>query len=259
MKKSPIDRYISVPSGNQTSVVSKPSNGTFYLPSALVAPQFSPILNFDLPFLSMRSNKFYSLFFQFITELLRIIRFITNQSLGLFPQFLNRFIGQFYLMWRGRVQGHSQRNALAVCHHHKIRTLAPLGFADLRAPFFAGIKLPSIKHSLQLICPFLSNLFINFLQIFNQIPFLSQSFNLRQQVEGLGYLSGKSFQRAPVLKTHKMPSKTDRLFFHGRPLLFKLGSSGLIAFHCSLVKYIALLISITSYEYLSAITHEKYL
>jgi hypothetical protein len=38
----------------------------------------------------------------------------------------------------------SQRNTAAV-DHHPLRPLAPLGFSDSAAPFFAGAKLPSSK------------------------------------------------------------------------------------------------------------------
>lgn len=257
MKKSPVNYYVPIPSDNQTTIVAQPSNRTFYFPSAFVPPQFSTVLHFNSPFASIWCNKFYPVFFQLTTKFIRIICFITNQSFRLLAQFPNRFIRQFYLMWRGRVQGHSQRNTLAVCHHHELRTLATLGFADFGPPFLAATKLPSIKHSLQSICLFLSNLLIKLRQIFNQIPLSSQSFNLRQQVVGLGYLSGKSFHLAPVLKTHKIPSNTSRLSVQGRPLLFNFGSSGFIAFHCLSVKYIALLIGFTSYEYISAIIAYK--
>jgi hypothetical protein len=43
---------------------------------------------------------------------------------------------------------------------------------------------------------------------------------------------GKSRQRAPVLSTHKMPSITARLSFHGRPALEYRGSSGSSLAHC---------------------------
>jgi hypothetical protein len=51
-------------------------------------------------------------------------------------------------------------------------------------------------------------------------------------VLGLGYLSGKSFQRAPVLRIQRMPSSTRRLSAQGRPLLERLGSSGSMCDHC---------------------------
>jgi hypothetical protein len=46
----------------------------------------------------------------------------------------------------------SQRKAAAVDHHHPLRPLAPLGFPDSTAPFFAGAKLPSRNDSLQFSC-----------------------------------------------------------------------------------------------------------
>jgi hypothetical protein len=36
---------------------------------------------------------------------------------------------------------------MAVCNSHDLGTFAPLGFADLKPPFFAGTNVPLIKHS----------------------------------------------------------------------------------------------------------------
>ena len=54
----------------------------------------------------------------------------------------------------------------------------------------------------------------------------SHSCRRRQQVDGLGYSSGKSCQRAPVRKIHRIPSKHGRLGLHGWPPFFDLGSGG---------------------------------
>jgi hypothetical protein len=51
-----------------------------------------------------------------------------------------------------RVKVVSQRKTPAVDHHHPLRPLAPLGFSDSAAPFFAGAKLPSRNDSLQFNC-----------------------------------------------------------------------------------------------------------
>src|SRR5882724_1567781 len=53
----------------------------------------------------------------------------------------------------GRDQLASQRNTLAVDHHHPLRAFAALGFADALAPFLAGAKLPSRNDSLQSSLP----------------------------------------------------------------------------------------------------------
>ena len=64
-------------------------------------------------------------------------------------------------------------------------------------------------------------------------------FNLRQQVAGEGYLSGKNRHAAPVRNTHRMPSRQARFDAHGRPRLslrrFGSGSNGAINSHCASV------------------------
>src|SRR5215475_1042252 len=50
-----------------------------------------------------------------------------------------------------RVQVCSQRSTCAIDQYHPLRSLAALGFADFGAPFLAGAKLPSTKHSSQRI------------------------------------------------------------------------------------------------------------
>src|SRR5208337_410253 len=132
----------------------------------------------------------------------------------------------------------SQRNTAAVDHHHPLRPLAPLGFSDSAAPFFAGAKLPSRNKSLELNCWRSFNSLRNARQTFSQMPCSSQSRSRRQQVEGCGYFSGKSCHLAPLRRIHKMPSRTRRFSIHGRPplrCLGGLGSKGAIFFHCASV------------------------
>src|SRR6202521_643020 len=137
-----------------------------------------------------------------------------------------------------RVKGVSQRNTAAVDHHHPLRPLAPLGFSDSAAPFFAGAKLPSKNDSLHFNCWRSFSSLRNVRQMFNQTPRSSQSRNRRQQVEGCGNFSGKSCQRAPLRKIQRIPSSTRRFSIHGRPplrCLGGLGSKGAIFFHCASV------------------------
>jgi hypothetical protein len=115
-----------------------------------------------------------------------------------------------------RVKGVSQRNTAAVDHHHPLCPLAPLGFSDSAAPFFAGAKLPSRNDSLHFNCWRWFNSLRNVRQMFNQTPRCSQSRNRRQQVEGCGNLSGKSCQRAPLRRIHRIASSTRRFSIHGR-------------------------------------------
>ena len=234
---------VMFPSRYEASVISKPSNGAFDLPSASVTSQGSTVLGlgFATPH-AMGSHQFNALFLEFFTKTIRIIRFVTDQSLRSFTQLLNRFMGQLHFRRTGRVKGHSQRNTLAVCQYHELRALATLGFADFWTPFFADTKVPSIKLSPHWIRFFLSKVSINLRQIFSHVPSSAHILSRLQQVLGLGYLSGKSFQRAPVRRIHKIPSRVSRFFVHGRPGLFNFGNNGSMYFHCFSVKYIARLI-----------------
>jgi len=258
MEKSLIHFVATLPTCDKSPVISKPGNRAFDLPTAFVTPERPSILGLGLAaILSMRRHKLDALFFEFFPKFIRVISLVPNQTLRFLAQLFNRLINHLYLMWTGRGKGHSQRNTLAIRHHHDLGALAPLGFPDLRAPFFAETKLPSIKHSAQSIWPLLSSSLMKVLQIFNQTPSSSHIFKRLQQVLGLGYFSGKSFHRAPVRRIHKMPSSTDRLFFHGRPLLFSFGSNGSIFFHCLSVKYIARLIGLCPpMNLLSATTYD---
>ena len=243
MEKSLIHFIVMFPTSNQASVVAKPGDGAFNLPAVFVTSKCSAILGFWLAaILSVRCHKLNALFLKFRSKFIRVIRFVTHQSFGFLAQLINRLMDQNHLMWTGRGNGHSQRNTLAISHHHELRPFPPLGFPDFWTPFFADTKLPSIKHSAQLIWPFLSSLLIKVRQIFNQTPSSSHLLSRLQHVLGLGYFSGKSFHLAPVRKIQRIPSSTRRLFFQGRPLLFSFGKSGSISFHCFSVKYTARLI-----------------
>ncbi len=148
---------------------------------------------------------------------------------------------QLYFRRRGRGDGNSQRKTRAVDHHHALRAFAPLGFSDLGAPFFAGAMVPSMNVFSQSRRPRASSSPANARQIRSQTPRSSHRFNRRQHVDGLGYPPGRSRHRAPVFKTHKIPSITARLSIQGRPPLRLRrirGSSGSILDHCRSVKRI---------------------
>ena len=143
-----------------------------------------------------------------------------------------------YFRWRGRFKDASQRNTLAIDHHHPLRSLTPLGLTDSCTPFFAGTKLPSMNVSSQSRSPRWSSCERKARHISTQTPSSSHFFSRRQQVAGLGYLSGRSLHFAPVRATHKMPSNTKRSSTLRRPpfgLRVSGGNKGLILLHCSSV------------------------
>lgn len=236
MHKGLIHFRVSFPTYDQSSVMSDPRHRALNLPAVLVAPEAPAVLDPANSKVPLWSNQLDPLLLELSSQVIRIIGFIPDQTLRLTPQTFKRCPNQRLLMRTGRVKGHCQRNSFAVCHHHKLRTLTTPCDFGFWAPFFAATKWPSIKHWTHPILRRLSSSRMKLCQSFSQIPWSSQSLKRLQQVLGLGYSLGKSFQRAPLLKTQRIPSSTARLFFQGRPLLFNLGSRGSIFRHCFSLK-----------------------
>jgi hypothetical protein len=102
----------------------------------------------------------------------------------------------------------------------------------------AEAKQPSAKVSSHSNCFCASSSDKNLRHIWSQTPCSSHCCRRRQHVLAEGYCLGISFQRAPLRRTHTMPSKTSRLSLGlGPPFedLLYVGSSGSIFFHCSSV------------------------
>ena len=247
MEKPSINRDQSIVANYQAPEISKPCEGSFYFPPAAIPSQFSSILQICLnAVFPMRTDQINIPGLQPFSQSSAIVAFISDQPLysafapaAPFARHLNllkRTFDKGYFRRRGRSKCASQRNTFAVDHHHPLRTFTALGFPDAGAPFFAGAKLPSAKVSSQSKYCFSSSSASRLRQISSHMPISSHNLSLRQQVEGLGYRSGKSRQRAPVFSTHNMPSKTLRLSFQPGPPFFPgavEGKSGSIFFHCS--------------------------
>jgi hypothetical protein len=247
MKEGTVDCERAVVAHNQAPEVSQPGVGAFHDPSPLVPPQGTAILRRrPNAILLMRADQFDAALPQTLPQRIAVVCFVSDHPHRLLPR-TARMMTPSYLDRRERrfrepdfrrgcrVKVVSQRNTLAVDHHHPLRPLAPLGFSDSTAPFFAGAKLPSRNDSLHFNCWRSFNSLRNARQMFNQTPRSSQSRSRRQQVEGCGNFSGKSCQRAPLRRIHKIPSNTRRFSIHGRPPLRGLGglgSNGAIFFHC---------------------------
>lgn len=254
MKERTINGYQFFIPYYKTTEIADPGKSPLNLPASLVSPEFASILSFCFfSVFAVGSNKINSPVFEILSKWVAVVSFVGNQSLrtlfrpssAVSRHFycFKRLINELYFRGRCRGKGASHRNTLAVCHHHPLRTFSFFGFSDAGAPFFAGAKLPSMKASDQSSAPLASNCDRNARQISNHTPFSSHSFNLRQQVEGLGYLEGRSHHLAPVRKIHKIPSRTSRFEAGGRPpfrLGFGFGKSGDILAHCSSFKNLCL-------------------
>src|SRR5260370_136805 len=250
MKERPVNREGAVVAHDQASEVAQPRVGALDDPAPFVAPQCPAILRCrpNAIFL-VRADQFDPALPQPLAQRIAVVRFVGDYPHRLlpwparamtppYPDGRERLFRKSDFRGGGRVKVLSQRNTAAVDHHHPLRPLAPLGFSDSAAPFFAGAKLPSKNDSLHFNCWRSFNSLRNARQTFSQISCSSQSRNRRQQVEGCGYSSGKSCQRAPLRRIQRIPSSTRRFSIHGRPplrCLRGLGSKGAIFFHCTSV------------------------
>src|SRR6266571_4342722 len=250
MKEGAIDCERAIVTHDQATKVAEPGVGAFDDPTALVTSQGTTILRRRfLPVRAMRRDQFDASSCQPLAQRITVVglvgdhphRLLSRATRTMTPTYADRRECGFREpdFRRGcRVKVVSQRKTAAVDHHHPLRPLAPLGFSDSSAPFFAGANLPSINDSLHFSCWRSFNSLRNVRQTFIQTPCSSQSRNRRQQVEGCGYSSAKSCQRAPLRRIHKIPSSTRRLSIHGRPprrFLRGFGSKGAIFFHCASV------------------------
>jgi len=245
------------------SKVANPTESSLNCISSLIAIPKAVILSVDIPvILSVRRKKIDAPFPESLTQGIAVVRLVSNHSFGPSPRSARPFLRDFDLLeclfgepdlcWRSRVGMASQRKTLAIDHHHALCSLSPLGFSDCWAPFFAGKKLASMNDSSQSSTPLASNSERKALHMSLRTSASYHSLSRRQHVEGCGYLSGRSFHRAPVFRTQRMPSNTKRSSARGRPPLGRgggLGMRGSIFSHWSSVRYTTrLLTGLTSGE-----------
>jgi len=233
----------------QSAELAKPGVGSFDDPTPLVAPQFSAILKPSfLAILPVRRDQLDAAFLQSLAQGVRIVGGVGDHPFRLLPRtalgswhadFGERGFRKRNFVRRGTFQPNSQRKTLTVDQYHPLRSLAPLGFSDGRAPFFAGAKLPSRKVSSHFSRPSSSSAPSRVRHAFSQTPSSSHCWSRRQQVEGEGNSSGKNRHAAPVCRIHSMPSKHARLDAQGRPRLSRRrlggGSMGSTSSHCASV------------------------
>ncbi len=229
MKEASVNGKRAVVAHHQSAEVAEPSEGALHNPTSLITAQRSTVLRRRLAsILPMRGDQLDATCRQLLAQGVTIVTPVRDQAARLLPgttaampmpyaDRLERRRDELDFRRGSRVKVVSQRKTLAVDHHHPLRALPPLGFADSAAPFLAGAKLPSINDSLHFNCWRSFNSPRKARQIVSQTSCSSQSRSLRQQVEGEGNSSGKSCQRAPLRSIHKMPSSTLRSGAGGRP------------------------------------------
>ena len=228
--------------------VLQPGVGAFDFPAFSVTAQLAFVLKSAIAdVLSVGDNQLRPTLFEPRSQSIGVIASISNDSTQMGAGASTTNARDLHLLERAlrkpafcNLRGrklHSDRNALAVDHHHALLTFPATCFADCRAPFFAVMNVASRKASSQSSNRRWSSRDNSFCQAASQIPCSSHIRSRRQQVEPSGYCSGKSRHLAPVRRTHNIPSTQDRFDAHGRPRpsfrRFGSGNRGAKTFHCA--------------------------
>jgi hypothetical protein len=196
----------------------------------------------------MRCDEIDAAIFHSLPQRVPVVAAVGNNALGILARttsssrnsyFVERRFGEAGLGGTGRRKVHSERNTLAVDQYHELCPLTLACFSDARPPFLAGAKVPSMNASLQSSCAASSSCARNARHNSSHTSLRSHSPSRRQHVDGLGYSLGRSFHRAPVRRTQRIPSKHWRLSAGGRPPRlpgFHFGKCGSTLAHCSSVR-----------------------
>src|SRR5512137_159841 len=160
MKEATVHVESAIIAHDQAAEVPQPRERAFDFPPLAIPAHHSPIVHGRSPTLaSVRAEQEHATLEQPPAQRVAVVAPVGNDPQGTRTRTPrtsagNRdgpegSLGQLYFRRRGAGQLASQRNTLAVDHHHPLRPLAPLGLPDGEAPFLAGAKLPSRKLSLQ--------------------------------------------------------------------------------------------------------------
>ena len=227
---------------DKTAEVLQPGKKPFHFPAPAIAPQCPPILSLA-PITPVGGDHLYPpILFQFGIELITVVGFVADEPLRQFvgkTPIQGRF-NQRHLMRRRACHVYGERKTSSVCNCHDLGALAALCFTNGTTPFFAGANVPSIKASRKSSPPRSFRSSANTISTASKAPSFRHRWNHLWQVWYGGYLSGKSFQGAPVLRIQNMPFKTIRRSLltglpRSRGSWGALHSKGAMRSHCSLV------------------------
>ncbi len=133
---------------------------------------------------------------------------------------------------------------MSVRNGHDLGPFPAFRLANTKTPFFAELKVPSMKASCKSMPPRSRKSAAMTRSASSIVPSLTQCWKRRWQVWYGGYSGGRSFQRAPVLSIHNTPLRTSLAGVAGRPTWVSRGAvskSGAMRCHCGSESYISTL------------------
>jgi len=145
--------WVVFPANNDATKVMKPSKQALDLPTATVATQAATVLSrWGCAYKFVGCDELHTVALLDVpVQRIAVVRAVTNHSLGSFPEesLLERRFNEFCFMRRSAGHVHGERKTMAVCDCHDFAAFAAFCRADTRAPFFAPLKLASMKDSLR--------------------------------------------------------------------------------------------------------------
>src|ERR1051326_5304726 len=233
---------------NQTAEVVQPGEQPFDFPAALEPTQHTTVLSDRISPTALavwsdhlRAELIEHLFIKRVAVVGLIsyqpLRHICNEAL------LQRLVNQLYFSRASTVCAYGDRKTIAVRNCHDLGALPAFGLSHAEPPFFAGAKLPSMKHSLRSSPPRSLRSWATANSTCSNTLERTQFWKRRCTVLCEPYRGGKSFQGAPVRRIHKIPFNAVRRSDHGRqPRSARTRSGGKMVSticHCSSVRSIS--------------------
>src|ERR1043166_1279117 len=190
---------------DQATEVVKPSEQTFHFPATLEGAQRATILSLVLraavPF--VRRNHFGAKFIgHLLIQAVAVVGLVANQALGHVGHktLFHCRRHQFHFSRTSTLCAYGDRKTVAVRNRHEFAALATFSFSHAEPPFFAGTKVPSMKHSRRSMPPRSLRSWATASSTSSSALERTQFWNRRCTVWYGPYCAGRSCQRAPVRK-----------------------------------------------------------
>src|SRR6516162_1570511 len=212
---------VFVPDYESAEVV-EPGKQALDFPSPFEATQSSVVLGLSLrpASLTMRCDHLRTETVEhLLVERIAVVGFVADKFFGHVcdEARFERSAHQLHFSRASTLCADGERKTMAVCNRHELTALAPLGLANAEPPFFAGTNVPSTKHSRRSRPPRSLRSWATANNTCSNTFERTQFWNRRCTVWYGPYRSGRSCQRAPVRRIHRMPFRTVRRSLQGRP------------------------------------------
>jgi hypothetical protein len=145
--------FMIFPAAHQSAEVVEPGEEALDFPAAAITAQFTAVLgSFSKAIVPVRCDEPDAVFLsEALVERIAVIRAVADHSLGLGlgEALLDGGFDELGFMRRSAGDAAGDRKTMAVCDRHDFAAFAAASWADSSAPFFAELKLASMKDSLR--------------------------------------------------------------------------------------------------------------